>query len=99
MEEKTNPPQPLSDEYILDRLSELSLQIIHLKTHFDTVLSGFQMFVNLEEKLRQQEEKHIALYSIQTSVEQYNSEMTNLSKRIQDLEIEVYAGKPIEPCE
>lgn len=103
MEEEQIKIEPLTDDYILSRFNDLSIQILHLKTQFDHLLQSFTIYTNLEGKL---ETNNNTLKTIETSLSSnYNSinEMTNkiveLEQRIDLLQVEVMKNRPIDVVE
>tara|TARA_B100001559_G_C15903865_1_gene351025 strand:+ start:38 stop:361 length:324 start_codon:yes stop_codon:yes gene_type:complete len=103
--------QPLTDEQIRQRFTDLSIERVHLKTQFDQLAQSFQIYVNLESKLdanlRRLETLENCSNSSTTSMMQYSTQIEDISSRLDKLEEKlrekedefIYPENPIPPEE
>lgn len=100
MEDSQQLPEPLTDDYILSRFNDLSIQIIHLKTQFDHLLQSFTIYTNLESKLEANTNvmKNIenSLNSHRVSIDGFSNDITEIKTKLIELQIEVFKNKPLE---
>tara|TARA_B100000424_G_scaffold249822_1_gene224057 strand:- start:65 stop:388 length:324 start_codon:yes stop_codon:yes gene_type:complete len=103
--------QPLTDEQIRQRFTDLSIERIHLKTQFDQLAQSFQIYVNLESKLDDQVRRLETLEKSSntsiTSTMEYSTKIQDISSRLDKLEAKlqkeeqefIYPENPIPPEE
>tara|TARA_Y100000992_G_C20985072_1_gene359235 strand:+ start:240 stop:563 length:324 start_codon:yes stop_codon:yes gene_type:complete len=103
--------QPLTDEQIRQRFTDLSIERVHLKTQFDQLAQSFQIYVNLESKLDDQVRRLESLEQSSntsiTSTMEYSTKIQDISSRLDKLEEQlrekeeefIYPENPIPPEE